>query len=63
MLYSSLIIVVKTELAYSLMFLNTDESRNAACSLFPSMASLLKRKKDHGRAGALLIVESRQTKS
>ncbi|KAK9082023.1 hypothetical protein Syun_031005 [Stephania yunnanensis] len=32
-----------------------DESRNAACSLFPSMASLLKRKKDHGRAEALLI--------
>ncbi|KAK9154389.1 hypothetical protein Sjap_001869 [Stephania japonica] len=43
-----------------------DESRNAACSLFPSMASLLKRKKDHGRAEALLIAaygRSRQTKS
>ncbi|KAK9124821.1 hypothetical protein Scep_013667 [Stephania cephalantha] len=43
-----------------------DESRNAACSLFPSMASQLTRKKDHGRADALLIAaygKSRQTKS
>ncbi|XP_047251526.1 Holliday junction resolvase MOC1, chloroplastic isoform X2 [Capsicum annuum] len=32
-----------------------DYSRELACSLFPSLSSLLKRKKDHGRAEALLI--------
>ncbi|KAK2977539.1 hypothetical protein RJ640_018181 [Escallonia rubra] len=32
-----------------------DDSREVASSLFPSMASFLKRKKDHGRAEALLI--------
>ncbi|GFQ08453.1 hypothetical protein PHJA_002989300, partial [Phtheirospermum japonicum] len=32
-----------------------DESRELATTLFPSMSSLLKRKKDHGRAEALLI--------
>ncbi|GMP91531.1 hypothetical protein CsSME_00042197 [Camellia sinensis var. sinensis] len=32
-----------------------DDSREAASTLFPSMSSLLKRKKDHGRAEALLI--------
>ncbi|KAL3621950.1 hypothetical protein CASFOL_034146 [Castilleja foliolosa] len=32
-----------------------DESRELAVTLFPSMSSMLKRKKDHGRAEALLI--------
>ncbi|KAJ4970346.1 hypothetical protein NE237_003445 [Protea cynaroides] len=32
-----------------------DESRKLASTLFPSLSSLLKRKKDHGRAEALLI--------
>ncbi|KAK6119819.1 hypothetical protein DH2020_046444 [Rehmannia glutinosa] len=32
-----------------------DESRELATTLFPSLSSLLKRKKDHGRAEALLI--------
>ncbi|XP_010271826.1 PREDICTED: uncharacterized protein LOC104607806 isoform X4 [Nelumbo nucifera] len=32
-----------------------DDSREAASTLFPSLSSLLKRKKDHGRAEALLI--------
>ncbi|PIN17475.1 hypothetical protein CDL12_09876 [Handroanthus impetiginosus] len=32
-----------------------DDSRELASTLFPSMSSLLKRKKDHGRAEALLI--------
>lgn len=32
-----------------------DESRNLASTMFPSVASQLKRKKDHGRAEALLI--------
>ncbi|KAH6837005.1 MutS2 [Perilla frutescens var. hirtella] len=32
-----------------------DASRELATTLFPSMSSLLKRKKDHGRAEALLI--------
>ncbi|KAL1555174.1 Holliday junction resolvase MOC1, chloroplastic [Salvia divinorum] len=32
-----------------------DESRELATTLFPSMSPLLKRKKDHGRAEALLI--------
>ncbi|KAI3461170.1 hypothetical protein Pfo_017833 [Paulownia fortunei] len=32
-----------------------DGSRELASTLFPSMSSLLKRKKDHGRAEALLI--------
>ncbi|PIN26138.1 hypothetical protein CDL12_01116 [Handroanthus impetiginosus] len=32
-----------------------DDSRELATTLFPSMHSLLKRKKDHGRAEALLI--------
>ncbi|PON75705.1 MutS [Parasponia andersonii] len=32
-----------------------DDSRRVASTLFPSMSSLLKRKKDHGRAEALLI--------
>uniref|UniRef100_A0A5B7BC88 Holliday junction resolvase MOC1, chloroplastic n=1 Tax=Davidia involucrata TaxID=16924 RepID=A0A5B7BC88_DAVIN len=32
-----------------------DDSREFASALFPSMSSLLKRKKDHGRAEALLI--------
>ncbi|KAF3454039.1 hypothetical protein FNV43_RR04486 [Rhamnella rubrinervis] len=32
-----------------------DDSRLVASSLFPSLSSLLKRKKDHGRAEALLI--------
>eukprot|EP00268_Persea_americana_P060725 TRINITY_DN7605_c0_g1_i2.p1 TRINITY_DN7605_c0_g1~~TRINITY_DN7605_c0_g1_i2.p1 ORF type:complete len:266 (+),score=55.37 TRINITY_DN7605_c0_g1_i2:158-955(+) len=32
-----------------------DDSRRAASALFPSLSSLLKRKKDHGRAEALLI--------
>ncbi|KAK8960093.1 hypothetical protein KSP40_PGU011040 [Platanthera guangdongensis] len=32
-----------------------DDSRKTASILFPSMRSLLKRKKDHGRAEALLI--------
>ncbi|KAK1439512.1 hypothetical protein QVD17_05331 [Tagetes erecta] len=32
-----------------------DDSRALACSLFPSLSSSLKRKKDHGRAEALLI--------
>ncbi|PIA60078.1 hypothetical protein AQUCO_00400751v1 [Aquilegia coerulea] len=35
--------------------LSKDDSRKAASTLFPSMSSLLKRKKDHGRAEALLI--------
>ncbi|MCD7458688.1 hypothetical protein HAX54_038904 [Datura stramonium] len=34
---------------------NKDYSREIASSLFPSLSSLLKRKKDHGRAEALLI--------
>lgn len=34
---------------------NKDDSRRAASALFPSLSSLLKRKKDHGRAEALLI--------
>ncbi|KAH7837140.1 hypothetical protein Vadar_010076 [Vaccinium darrowii] len=32
-----------------------DDSREAASVLFPSMSCLLRRKKDHGRAEALLI--------
>ncbi|XP_020549942.1 uncharacterized protein LOC105163707 isoform X2 [Sesamum indicum] len=32
-----------------------DDSRELATTLFPSMNSMLKRKKDHGRAEALLI--------
>ncbi|EEF31549.1 conserved hypothetical protein [Ricinus communis] len=32
-----------------------DDSRKVASTLFPSLSSLLKRKKDHGRAEALLI--------
>ncbi|KAL8200063.1 hypothetical protein R6Q57_011402 [Mikania cordata] len=32
-----------------------DDCRKLACSLFPSLSSSLKRKKDHGRAEALLI--------
>lgn len=32
-----------------------DDSREAASALFPSMSCLLRRKKDHGRAEALLI--------
>eukprot|EP00850_Spirogloea_muscicola_P004983 SM000022S07197 [mRNA] locus=s22:415052:417434:- [translate_table: standard] len=32
-----------------------DDSRLMACSLFPTIATQLKRKKDHGRAEALLI--------
>ncbi|KAL6341846.1 hypothetical protein AAG906_038091 [Vitis piasezkii] len=32
-----------------------DDSRRVASTMFPSMSSLLKRKKDHGRAEALLI--------
>ncbi|XP_073040559.1 Holliday junction resolvase MOC1, chloroplastic-like [Primulina eburnea] len=32
-----------------------DDSRDLASTLFPSISSLLKRKKDHGRAEALLI--------
>ncbi|KAL2540948.1 hypothetical protein Adt_01926 [Abeliophyllum distichum] len=32
-----------------------DDSRELASTLFPSLSSLLKRKKDHGRAEALLI--------
>ncbi|KAA8550043.1 hypothetical protein F0562_001727 [Nyssa sinensis] len=32
-----------------------DDSREVASTLFPSMSSLLRRKKDHGRAEALLI--------
>ncbi|GJT96248.1 hypothetical protein Tco_1091766, partial [Tanacetum coccineum] len=32
-----------------------DDSRALACTLFPSLSSSLKRKKDHGRAEALLI--------
>ncbi|KAJ0726557.1 hypothetical protein HanPI659440_Chr12g0471681 [Helianthus annuus] len=32
-----------------------DDSRALACSLFPTLSSSLKRKKDHGRAEALLI--------
>eukprot|EP00850_Spirogloea_muscicola_P022641 SM000305S11799 [mRNA] locus=s305:120507:122781:+ [translate_table: standard] len=32
-----------------------DDSRLMACSLFPTIAAQLKRKKDHGRAEALLI--------
>ncbi|KAG1338322.1 Holliday junction resolvase MOC1, chloroplastic [Cocos nucifera] len=32
-----------------------DDSREAASTLFPSLSYLLKRKKDHGRAEALLI--------
>ncbi|KAJ7960519.1 Holliday junction resolvase MOC1, chloroplastic [Quillaja saponaria] len=32
-----------------------DDSRRVASTLFPSLSSLLKRKKDHGRAEALLI--------
>ncbi|KAL5720259.1 Holliday junction resolvase moc1 [Ranunculus cassubicifolius] len=32
-----------------------DDSRKAAAMLFPSLSSLMKRKKDHGRAEALLI--------
>ncbi|KAL0459112.1 UNVERIFIED_CONTAM: Holliday junction resolvase MOC1, chloroplastic [Sesamum latifolium] len=32
-----------------------DDSRELATTLFPSMSSMLKRKKDHGRAEALLI--------
>ncbi|XP_010271824.1 PREDICTED: uncharacterized protein LOC104607806 isoform X2 [Nelumbo nucifera] len=35
--------------------LSKDDSREAASTLFPSLSSLLKRKKDHGRAEALLI--------
>nr|GMD24456.1 Holliday junction resolvase MOC1, chloroplastic-like isoform X1 [Ipomoea batatas] len=34
---------------------NKDDSREVASRLFPSMSSQLKRKKDHGRAEALLI--------
>ncbi|KAL5580318.1 hypothetical protein UlMin_012760 [Ulmus minor] len=32
-----------------------DDSRRAASSMFPSLSTMLKRKKDHGRAEALLI--------
>lgn len=32
-----------------------DDSREAASMMFPSLSSQLKRKKDHGRAEALLI--------
>ncbi|XVF04829.1 hypothetical protein REPUB_Repub05bG0119000 [Reevesia pubescens] len=32
-----------------------DDSRRMASTLFPSLSDLLKRKKDHGRAEALLI--------
>ncbi|KAJ4815560.1 MutS2 [Rhynchospora pubera] len=32
-----------------------DDSRKSASDMFPSLASMLKRKKDHGRAEALLI--------
>ncbi|KAL9268539.1 Holliday junction resolvase MOC1, chloroplastic-like protein, partial [Drosera capensis] len=32
-----------------------DESRKLASALFPSLSPMLKRKKDHGRAEALLI--------
>ncbi|KAF9594149.1 hypothetical protein IFM89_028403 [Coptis chinensis] len=35
--------------------LTKDDSRTAASTLFPSLSSLLTRKKDHGRAEALLI--------
>lgn len=37
--------------------LGKDASRETALGLFPSMADQLKRKKDHGRAEALLIAE------
>lgn len=32
-----------------------DDSRSVACTLFPTLSSSLRRKKDHGRAEALLI--------
>lgn len=47
--------VWKNELKLSGNRSSKDDSREAASSLFPSMSSLLKRKKDHGRAEALLI--------
>ncbi|CAI5960829.1 unnamed protein product, partial [Closterium sp. NIES-65] len=39
----------------SLAFTSKEDSRQLALSLFPSLATQLKRKKDHGRAEALLI--------
>ncbi|CAI7825214.1 unnamed protein product, partial [Closterium sp. NIES-53] len=39
----------------SLPFTSKEDSRQLALSLFPSLAAQLKRKKDHGRAEALLI--------
>ncbi|XP_028053170.1 Holliday junction resolvase MOC1, chloroplastic-like [Camellia sinensis] len=47
--------VWKNELKLSGNRSSKDDSREAASTLFPSMSSLLKRKKDHGRAEALLI--------
>ncbi|MQL99471.1 hypothetical protein Taro_032186 [Colocasia esculenta] len=40
-----------------------DASRETAISLFPSLSSQLKRKKDHGRAEALLIAAYGKTLS
>ncbi|XP_020417697.1 uncharacterized protein LOC18778541 isoform X2 [Prunus persica] len=39
----------------SFVFPCLDDSRRVASALFPSLSSMLKRKKDHGRAEALLI--------
>lgn len=47
--------VWKNEFKLSGKLVCKDDSREAASAIFPSMSSLLKRKKDHGRAEALLI--------
>jgi crossover junction endodeoxyribonuclease RuvC len=43
--------------AYRLVGCEKDESRARALELFPSCVEHLKRKKDHGRADALLLAE------
>ncbi|KAI5673517.1 hypothetical protein M9H77_13881 [Catharanthus roseus] len=48
-------LVWKNEFKLSGSKFSKDDSRELASAIFPSMTSLLKRKKDHGRAEALLI--------
>ncbi|NJM47942.1 MAG: hypothetical protein HC860_18685 [Alkalinema sp. RU_4_3] len=43
--------------AYRLVGCEKDESRSRALELFPTCVDSLKRKKDHGRADALLLAE------
>ncbi|CAI9768607.1 unnamed protein product [Fraxinus pennsylvanica] len=49
------ITVVKNEFKLAGNGSSKDDSRKLASTLFPSLSSLLKRKKDHRRAEALLI--------